>query len=212
MNKERKMLIMTTENKFIAKLFFDTVKFMASVTAIYFAIWYFTTSAYNYAITQLSLWRAFTCEFQPIFLPWIIILIWFAFRTPTVEKVLAFKISFIALLADFYAEKLAVITTNNFPYEIDIMTRVSSLIISVGIILLLISKFYRNVPKEVYYLIFFDCALLYLYLPYAGGVKYIFPIIPFDMVKDFFIATLLTLSAGFIYGLEILQEQIDSIS
>lgn len=88
-------------------------------------------------------------------LPLIIILIWFAFRTPTVEKVLAFKISFIALLADFYAEKLAVIITNDAPYEICAMTRVSSLIIGVGIILLLISKFSKNVPKEVYYLLFF---------------------------------------------------------
>lgn len=206
------MLIMTTENKFIAKFFFDTVKFMASVTAIYFAIWYFTTSAYNYAITQLSLWRAFTCDFQPIFLPWIIILIWFAFRTPTVEKVLAFKISFIALLADFYAEKLAVIITNDAPYEICAMTRVSSLIIGVGIILLLISKFSRNVPKEVYYLLFFDCALLYLYLPYTGVVEYIFPNIPFNAVKGFFITTLLMFSAGVIYVLEFLQEQIDSFS
>lgn len=59
---------------------------------------------------------------------------------------------------------------------------------------------------------FFDCALLYLYLPYTGAVEYIFPNIPFNAVKDFFITTLLMLSAGFIYIFEFLQEQIDSIS
>lgn len=203
---------MTSKNKLLGKLFLNTIKFMASAASVYLAIWYFTTSGYNYAITQMPLWRAFTCEFHPIFLPCIIILIWFIFKTPMAEKLLAFKIAFIVLLADFYAKKLAGITTNDVLYEIDVMTRMSSLIIGVGIILLVISRFYRNVSKEVYYLIFFDCALLYLYLSYAGVVKYIFPNIPFDMVKDFFIATLLTLSAGFIYGLEILQKQIDSIS